>query len=298
MSTLTAESDGRATVVTRQWGQRNRGLMTRIVTVIALLLIGSLFVIPFLWMLVTSLKAQQDVFNPNWIPSPIRWENYRESLTSLPFDVYFRNTAIITILSVLGSVLSSSLVAYSFARLRWPGRDFWFAVVLATMILPGIVTLIPKYILFAKIGWVDTFLPLIVPTWLGGNAFYIFLLRQFFRGIPTELSEAARIDGAGELRIWWQIFMPLCRPALAAITIFSFNGAWDDYVNPLIYLHSEKLYTLQLGLTAFKGGGGGVPQWNLMMAASLVVLVPIILVFFFGQKYFIEGVSLSGLGGR
>jgi multiple sugar transport system permease protein len=298
MSTLTAESDGRATVATRQWGQRNRGLMTRIVTVIALLLIGSLFVIPFLWMLVTSLKAQQDVFNPNWIPSPIRWENYRESLTSLPFDVYFRNTAIITILSVLGSVLSSSLVAYSFARLRWPGRDFWFAVVLATMILPGIVTLIPKYILFAKIGWVDTFLPLIVPTWLGGNAFYIFLLRQFFRGIPTELSEAARIDGAGELRIWWQIFMPLCRPALAAITIFSFNGAWDDYVNPLIYLHSEKLYTLQLGLTAFKGGGGGVPQWNLMMAASLVVLVPIILVFFFGQKYFIEGVSLSGLGGR
>ncbi len=298
MSTLTAESDGRATVATRQWGQRNRGLMTRIVTVIALLLIGSLFVIPFLWMLVTSLKAQQDVFNPNWIPSPIRWENYRESLTSLPFDVYFRNTAIITILSVLGSVLSSSLVAYSFARLRWPGRDFWFAVVLATMILPGIVTLIPQYILFAKIGWVDTFLPLIVPTWLGGNAFYIFLLRQFFRGIPTELSEAARIDGAGELRIWWQIFMPLCRPALAAITIFSFNGAWDDYVNPLIYLHSEKLYTLQLGLTAFKGGGGGVPQWNLMMAASLVVLVPIILVFFFGQKYFIEGVSLSGLGGR
>ncbi len=298
MSTLTAESGGRATVATRQWGQRNRGLMTRIVTVIALLLIGSLFVIPFLWMLVTSLKAQQDVFNPNWIPSPIRWENYRESLTSLPFDVYFRNTAIITILSVLGSVLSSALVAYSFARLRWPGRDFWFAVVLATMILPGIVTLIPKYILFAKIGWVDTFLPLIVPTWLGGGAFYIFLLRQFFRGIPTELSEAARIDGAGELRIWWQIFMPLCRPALAAITIFSFNGAWDDYVNPLIYLHSEKLYTLQLGLTAFKGGGGGVPQWNLMMAASLVVLVPIILVFFFGQKYFIEGVSLSGLGGR
>jgi multiple sugar transport system permease protein len=298
MSTLTAALGGRATAATRQWGQRHQGPIIRTVAVIALLLIGSLFVIPFLWMLVTSLKVQQDVFNPNWIPSPIRWANYRESLTALPFDVYFRNTAIITILSVLGSVLSSALVAYSFARLRWPGRDFWFAVVLATMILPGIVTLIPRYILFAKIGWVDTFLPLIVPTWLGGGAFYIFLLRQFFRGIPPELSEAARIDGAGELRIWWQIFMPLCRPALAAITIFSFNGAWDDYVNPLIYLHSEKLYTLQLGLTAFKGGGGGVPQWNLMMAASLVVLVPIILVFFFGQKYFIEGVSLSGLGGR
>lgn len=298
MPTLTAESSERMIASARQRNRRYQGLATRALAVIALVLIGSLFAIPFLWMLVTSLKAQQDVFNPNWIPSPIRWKNYQEALTALPFGIYFRNTAIITILSVLGSVLSSALVAYAFARLRWPGRDFWFSVVLATMILPGIVTLIPKYILFAKIGWVDTFLPLIVPTWLGGGAFYIFLLRQFFRGIPPELSEAARIDGAGEVRIWWQIFMPLCRPALAAITIFSFNGAWDDYVNPLIYLHSEQLYTLQLGLTAFKGGGGGVPQWNLMMAASLVVLLPIVLVFFFGQKYFIEGVSLSGLGGR
>jgi len=166
------------------------------------------------------------------------------------------------------------------------------------MILPNVVTLIPRYILFARIHWVDTFLPLVVPTWLGSGAFYIFLLRQFFRGIPRELSEAAKIDGAGELRILWQIYMPLSRPALAAITIFSFNGAWDDYINPLIYLHSEKLYTLQLGLTAFKGGGGGVPEWHLMRAASLVVLLPIVIVFFFGQKYFIEGVSLSGLGGR
>ncbi len=298
MSTLTAKSSGGAIAAVGPHRRRYAITPQQIIAVLALLLLGSLFAIPFLWMIVTSLKAQQDVFNPNWIPSPIRWANYREALTAVPFGQYFLNTAIITIGSVLGSIFSSALVAYSFARLRWPGRDFWFSVVLATMILPGIVTLIPKYILFAKIGWVDTFLPLIVPAWLGGGAFYIFLLRQFFRGIPPELSEAARIDGAGELRIWWQIFMPLCRPALAAITIFSFNGAWDDYLNPLIYLHSEKLYTLQLGLTAFKGGGGGVPQWNLMMAASLVVLLPIVLVFFFGQKYFIEGVSLSGLGGR
>jgi len=298
MSTITAKTSGRAAIATASRRSRRTLTMPQIVAVLVLIAIGSLFVIPFLWMLITSLKAQQDVFNPNWLPRPIRWANYPESLTALPFGRYLINTAIITIASVLGSVFSSALVAYSFARLRWPGREFWFSVVLATMILPGIVTLIPKYILFAKIGWVDTFLPLIVPTWLGGGAFYIFLLRQFFRGIPPELTEAARIDGAGELRIWWQIFMPLCRPALAAITIFSFNGAWDDYLNPLIYLHSEKLYTLQLGLTAFKGGGGGVPQWNLMMAASLVVLLPIILIFFFGQKYFIEGVSLSGLGGR
>jgi multiple sugar transport system permease protein len=298
MSTITASSTAQATATTRQQNRRRQEQVKRGLAVLVLTLLGILFFVPFLWMFVTSLKDQRDIFNPTWIPNPIVWGNYKEALTSVPFGVYFRNTAIITILSVVGTLLSSSLVAYSFARLRWPGREFWFAVVLATMILPGVVTLIPRYILFARIHWVDTFLPLVVPTWLGSGAFYIFLLRQFFRGIPRELSEAAKIDGAGELRIWWQIYMPLASPALAAITIFSFNGAWDDYVNPLIYLHSEKLYTLQLGLTAFKGGGGGVPEWHLMMAASLVVLLPIVIVFFVGQKYFIEGVSLSGLGGR
>src|SRR3954454_21782910 len=299
MSTITANSTTPAVAtVARQQNRRRQDLAKRALAVLVLTLLGVLFFVPFLWMFVTSIKDQRDIFNPTWIPNPIVWGNYKEALTSVPFGVYFRNTAIITILSVVGTLLSSSLVAYSFARLRWPGREFWFAVVLATMILPNVVTLIPRYILFARIHWVDTFLPLVVPTWLGSGAFYIFLLRQFFRGIPRELSEAAKIDGAGELRIWWQIYMPLSRPALAAITIFSFNGAWDDYINPLIYLHSEKLYTLQLGLTAFKGGGGGVPEWHLMMAASLVVLLPIVIVFFFGQKYFIEGVSLSGLGGR
>jgi ABC-type glycerol-3-phosphate transport system permease component len=211
--------------------------------------------------------------------------------------VYFKNSAIVTTLSTAGAVLSSSLVAYSFARLRWPGRDIWFGVVLATMILPEIVTLIPTYILFSRLHWVNTFLPLVVPPWLGGGAFYIFLLRQFYRGIPMELSEAAHIDGASELRIWWQIVMPLARPALAAVTIFAFNGAWEDYLHPLIYLSSESKYTLQLGLTTFEGSGGGVPQWNLMMAASIVVMLPVVIVFFLGQRYFIEGVTLTGLKG-
>jgi ABC-type glycerol-3-phosphate transport system permease component len=248
MSTITANSTPPAVATTaRQQNRRRQDLAKRALAVLVLTLLGVLFFVPFLWMFVTSIKDQRDIFNPTWIPHPIVWGNYKEALTSVPFGIYFRNTAIITVLSVVGTLLSSSLV---------------------------------------------------VPTWLGSGAFYIFLLRQFFRGIPRELSEAAKIDGAGELRIWWQIYMPLARPALAAITIFSFNGAWDDYINPLIYLHSEKLYTLQLGLTAFKGGGGGVPEWHLMMAASLVVLLPIVIVFFIGQKYFIEGVSLSGLGGR
>ncbi len=265
---------------------------------IALSAIGLLFVVPFLWMISTSLKQDIKVFTQGWIPQPVLWHNYVDALTSAPFDVYFKNTIIITTLSVVGSVLSSSLVAYAFSRLKWPGRDFLFGIVLATMILPGVVTLIPRYILFAKMGWVNTFLPLIVPTFLGTSSFYIFLLRQFYRGIPMELSEAARIDGASELRIWWQIVQPLARPALAAVGIFSFNGAWEDYFNPLIYLSSEAKYTLQLGLTTFEGGGGGAPQWHLMMAANVVVMIPVLVIFFLGQRYFIEGVTFSGMGGR
>ncbi len=279
-------------------GKRGREAIRNTVAFVVLAAIGVLFVVPLLWMLSTSLKQDSYVFTQGWIPHPALWHNYVDALTGAPFDVYFKNTIFITVLSVLGSVLSSSLVAYSFARLKWPGRDFLFGIVLATMILPSVVTLIPQYILFAKIGWVNTFLPLIVPTWLGGSAFYIFLLRQFYRGIPMELSEAARIDGASELRIWWQIVQPLARPAIAAVGIFSFNGAWEDYFNPLIYLSSEAKYTLQLGLTTFEGGGGGAPVWNQMMAASLVVMIPVLVIFFLGQRYFIEGVTFSGMGGR
>lgn len=254
-----------------------------------------LFIMPFVYMLSTSLKPATEVFTQNWIPHPISWHNYKDALTSAPFGTYFKNTMIITVLTTLGNLLSCSLVAYSFARLRWPGRDLWFGIVLATMMLPGIVTLIPQYILFAKIGWVNTFLPLIVPGWLSLNAFYVFLLRQFFRTIPMELSEAARLDGASELRIWWQVVMPLTRPALMAVTIFAFNAAWEDYLNPLIYLSDESKYTLQLGLTTFQQAAGGQPRWDWMMAASLVAMLPVVILFFAGQKYFIEGVTLTGI---
>jgi len=275
--------------------KRMREVAGRIVTFLLLALVAFLFIAPLAWMLATSLKPATQVFELNWIPNPIVWSNYKDALTSAPFDIYFRNTLIITVMSTLGTVLSCSLVAYSFARLRWPGRDLWFILILGTMMLPGVVLLIPQYILFAKIGWVNTFRPLIVPAWLSTNAFYVFLLRQFFRTIPMDLSEAAKIDGASELRIWWQVVMPLSRPALAAVTIFAFNGAWGDYLNPLIYLSTENKYTLQLGLTTFQQAAGGLPRWDWMMAASLVVMLPVAIVFFAFQRYFIEGITMTGI---
>lgn len=282
-----------------QWYRRKqtRDMIQRGAAFLLLTLGALLFIAPVVWMFSSSLKQNQLVFDGKWIPNPAVWSNYSDAWNSAPFGLYFQNTLIVTFFSVAGAVLSSSLVAYSFARLRWPGRDFLFGVVLATMLLPSIVTMIPQYILFAKIGWVDTFLPLIVPAWFG-SAFFIFLLRQFYRGIPMELSDAARIDGASELRIWWQIVMPLSRPALAAVGIFAFTGAWEDYFGPLIYLNDPNKFTLQIGLKAFENAtAGGTPQWNYLMAIGLVIMIPVIIAFFLGQRYFIEGVTLTGLKG-
>ena len=220
---------------------------------------------------------------------------------------WFANTAIITFFGMIGTLLSSSLVAYSFARLRWRARNVLFSIVLATMMLPSVVTMIPQFVLFAKLPafgfqgsqvWTNTFLPLIVPAWLGGGAFNIFLLRQFMRSIPMELSEAARMDGASELRIWWSVVLPLTKPALATIAIFTFQGAWQDFMGPLLYLQSEHLYTLQIGLRQFEAAAGGSPAYNWLMAASLVVMLPVLAVYLIFQRYFIEGISLSGMGGR
>jgi multiple sugar transport system permease protein len=216
------------------------------------------------------------------------------------------NTVIITVSSVIGQVLSSSLVAYAFSRLRWRGRDTLFSLVLATMMLPSVVTMIPQFVLFANLPafgfmgsrvWTNTFLPLIVPAFTG-SAFYIFLLRQFMRGIPQDLSDAARIDGAGELRIWWSVIMPMTKPALAVVAIFTFQGAWQDFMGPLLYLQSEKWYTLQLGLRQFEAAAGGSPAWHWLMAASLMVMLPVLIVFIAFQRYFIEGFNFSGLAGR
>jgi ABC-type glycerol-3-phosphate transport system permease component len=266
-----------------------------------------LFLVPFAWMLSTSLTDVRELSNGLWVPKNIKWDNYTEAFSFNDlWGQWAINTITITVLCVIGSVLSTSLVAYSFARLRWPGRDMVFSLVLATMMLPDIVTMIPKYILFSKLPafglqgsqvWINTFLPLTVPAFTG-SAFYIFLVRQFMRGIPMELSEAARIDGASELRIWWNIVTPLTAPALAAISIFTFQGAWEDFMGPLLYLQSEQNYTLQLGLRQFEFAAGGAPNWSWLMAASLVVMLPVVVVFVAFQRFFIEGVTLTGMGGR
>ncbi len=263
-----------------------------------LLCSGSLLMtLPFLWMVSTSLKetAQIWVFPPQWLPNPVRWENYTEALTILPFWRYALNTLMITVATTLGVVLTSSLCAYGFARLQFPGRDLIFMIVLTAIMIPYAVLLIPHYIMFRYLGWIDTYLPLWVPVWFGGGAFNIFLLRQFFRTIPAELSDAARIDGASELGIYWRIIMPLAGPALAAVAIFTVLNTWNDFLGPLVYISSQDKFTLALGLAQFRGLYA--TQWQYLMAASTVVVVPTLVLFFLAQRYFIQGVVLTGLKG-
>lgn len=256
--------------------------------------------VPLVWMISTSLKELKDVFvfPPQIIPNPVAWDNYKVALTILPFGLYFRNTLIITGLCILGAVSSSALVAYGFARLEFPGRDILFIMVLATMMIPGQVTLIPVYMIFKTLRWIDTFLPLTVRSYFGG-AFYIFLFRQFFMTIPTELGDAAEIDGCSKLGIFWRIILPLSKPALGMVAIFSFMFHWDEFLNALIYLNSPEKRTLALGLAAFRASqeGSVTVSWNLLMAASLVVMIPPILVFFIAQRHFIQGIVFTGLKG-
>lgn len=262
-------------------------------------LCGGSFVmmIPFLWMVSTSLKVESQIwlFPPQWIPNPVRWQNYTEALTILPFGRYALNTLLLTILTTTGVVLSASLCAYGFARLQFPGRDLIFMVVLSAIMIPYAVLLIPQYIMFRTLGWLDTYLPLWVPPWFGGGAFNIFLLRQFFRTIPSELSDAARIDGASEFRIYWKIIMPLARPALATVAIFTVLNTWNDFLAPVVYLSTPDKFTLALGLAQFRGLMA--TQWHYLMAASTTVIVPTLLLFMLAQRYFVRGVVLTGLKG-
>jgi multiple sugar transport system permease protein len=274
---------------TTRWG---RGLVWLLLCGGALLMTA-----PFLWMVSTSLKetAQVWVFPPQWLPNPVRWQNYTEALTILPFGRYALNTLIITVATTLGVVLSSSLCAYGFARIQFPGRDLIFMIVLTAIMIPYAVLLIPQYIMFRSLGWIDSYLPLTVPVWFGGGAFNIFLLRQFFRTIPAELSDAARIDGASELGIYWRIIMPLAGPALATVAIFTVLNTWNDFLGPLVYISSQDKFTLALGLAQFRGLYA--TQWQYLMAASTVVVVPTLVLFFLAQRYFIQGVVLTGLKG-
>lgn len=262
----------------------------------ALIALSLLFLAPAAFMVSTSLKTDSQVFTStiHWIPRPAVWRNYPAALEYFPFWLYLRNTLVICIGTVIGTVVSAALPAYGFSRLRWKGRDVFFFIMIATIMLPGQVTMLPVFLLFRSLGWTGSFLPLIVPAFFG-NAFSIFLLRQFFLGIPQELSDAARIDGCSEMGIFLRIILPLARPALATVALFAFMGAWTDFQGPLIYLHDEKQYTLAVGLSGFLGRHGG--EWNLLMAASTVVTIPLVIAFLLTQKTFIQGIALTGTKG-
>jgi len=266
---------------------------------IALIFFSLVFTLPFIGMLSTSLKEESQIqgfgslIELFW-PRPVRWANYRDIFEYVPYARYAANTIWVTVLSVAGTVFSCSCAAYSFSRLRWPGRDVFFGILIATMLLPVQVTLVPSFLIFSWLGWVNSFKPLWVPAFLG-SAFFIFLLRQFFMTIPRELEEAAEIDGCGYSRIFTQILIPLLKPALLAVAVFQFLWAWNDFVGPLVYLNRADLLTLSVGLQAFRSLHSA--QWGLLLAASTVMTVPVILLFFAAQRYFIEGITLTGIKG-
>jgi ABC-type glycerol-3-phosphate transport system permease component len=264
----------------------------------SLLVVAVLLVMPFVWMVSTSLKAPGKEFTlqPELIPNPLLWGNYGEIFRLVPFLQWFWNSTVIVVLTMTGRVLTASLAGYAFGRLRFPLREQMFAVCLSTLMLPAIVTLIPEFIVFSYIGWVNTNLPLWVPAWCGGGAFFIFLCRQFFRTIPYELDEAAKVDGASPWVIYSRVIIPLSVPVLVSIVIFSFNWVWGDFLQPLIYLADRDKMTLTVGLNSMIGMYS--TAWNLLMAGALLTSLPVIVVFFVGQKYFIRGVVMSGLAGR
>jgi ABC-type glycerol-3-phosphate transport system permease component len=277
--------------------KRRRDALRKWVSFAVLSAGGILFLLPFLWMVSTSLKEPGQVltFPPVWIPHPVKWENYAVALRQMDFGRQLRNTLIIVYANLVGGVFSASLAAFGFARLKFTGRDALFFVMLCTMMLPSVATLIPMYVLYKNLGWIDTFLPLTLPSFFGGGAFNIFLLRQFFLTLPREMEEAARIDGASSFEVFWSIVLPLSKPALATVAIFSFMAHWNDFVGPLIYLRSPGNYTLALGLQTFQGLYS--TDYQYLMAASIVVVSPVIVLFFLAQRFFVQGIVLTGIKG-
>ncbi|MEJ7838437.1 MAG: carbohydrate ABC transporter permease [Thermomicrobiales bacterium] len=256
--------------------------------------------IPLVWTLSTSLHSARDISlgAQTWIPTPAVWSNYREAVDILPFGRYLANTMVLVAAAEFGALVTCSFVAYGFARLDFPGREPLFLILISTMLMPYIVRLVPLFVFYGEIGWLNTYLPLTIPDLLGRNAFYIFLLRQFFRGIPFELTDAARIDGANDFRIWWTIVMPLAKPVLATVAIFAFQSTWDDFLGPLIYMGGDpNLRTLAVGLYQLKNTPGGDNLMPYLMAMSILTMLPVILIFAVGQRFLIRGVTMTGLKG-
>lgn len=278
--------------------QNPRVKLIRHILIYAILTVGAaVMMVPLLWTVSTSLKTRDKVSirRLELIPDPVAFENYPNLLEIQPIDRYTRNTLIIVVGSLFGALVPCTLAGYAFARIPFPGRQYLFGILLATMMLPYVVRIIPLFLFFDEIGWTRTFGPLILPRVLGHNAFYIFLYRQFFRGIPNEIYDSARIDGCSEFGVWWRIFMPMSRPVIAAVSIFAFEFAWNDFLNPLIYLGSnQELWTLALGLNALQGFEGADSSLNLVMTFAMLMIIPMLVVFYFGQKHLITGVTASG----
>ena len=261
-----------------------------------LIVLAILFVLPIFYLFMGSFKAESELFRTpfKWLPDKFRLDNLVNMFSSIPFFMYLKNTMIIVICNIVGSLLSCSLVAYGFSRLRWPGRDKVFILVLVTMILPYQVTLVPLFLMFTKMKWIGTFLPLTV-TCFFGNPFFIFLLRQFFTGIPQDISEAARIDGAGEFTIFSKLVIPMAKPALTTVAIFAFIRSWNDFLGPLVFLGKDELYTLSLAASMLKSNLD--PNWSMLLALGAVMILPVLILFFVMQKYFIQGIAMSGIKG-
>ena len=261
-----------------------------------LIVLAILFILPIFYLFMGSFKAESELFRVpfKWLPDKFQFGNFINMFSSIPFFKYLKNTMIIVVCNIVGSLLSCSLVAYGFARLRWPGRDKVFILVLITMILPYQVTLVPLFLMFTKMKWIGTFLPLTV-TCFFGNPFFIFLLREFFTGIPQDISEAARIDGAGEFTIFSRLVIPMAKPALTTVAIFAFIRSWNDFLGPLVFLGKDELYTLSLAASMLKSNLD--PNWSLLLALGAVMILPVLILFFVMQKYFIQGIAMSGIKG-
>lgn len=276
----------------------NRKKLLRKIVIYVLLAAGSfLCLMPLIWMIRSSLMTNVEIFMIpiHWLPEKFQWKNYRDVFTTLPFLKYYANSLKLVFFVVTGAVFTSSLCAYGLARVEWKGRNIVFSCIMGSMMLPAAVTIIPTFLMFRRAGLTNSLLPLIIPAWLGGGAFYIFLLRQFFLSIPRDMDEAAYIDGASHIQIYSRIILPLTRPALVVVGMFAFMNTWNDFLGPLIYLNSDDKYTVALGLQLFIGSYRA--EWQLMMAAACLVVIPAVVIFMIGQKYLIEGITMTGVKG-
>ncbi|MFP3895620.1 MAG: carbohydrate ABC transporter permease [Anaerolineales bacterium] len=284
----------------------DRVRVDRILLYMVVALGSAIFMFPFMWALISSGKSAQEIatYPPTWWPKEMLFvRNYTELFMENPFLLWLWNSTVVTAFNLLGTVISASIVAYAFARFKFPGRDIWFFIMLSTMMIPFYVTLVPTYLIFHAFGWIDTFKPLWVPAWFGGGAFNIFLLRQFYLGIPLDLDEAAEIDGAGPVRIFLTVMLPLSKPAIGTVAALGFISTWSNFMGPLIYLNDPEKMTATLGLRYFALGttsaqlSAGPPKDHLLMAASIVVALPCLILFFFAQRYFIQGIATTGIKG-